>query len=82
MSQYYVGCALANLSSSPANHHLIVEQGGTYAHPNMFSTIPFITLFLKDFFDIAMCIFYPNRTRLITINSYSLPYLVQVFAIV
>ena len=28
MSQYYVGCALANLSCSPANHHLIVEQGG------------------------------------------------------
>lgn len=39
MSQYYVGCALANFSSSSANHHLIVEQGGTYVLKNKFSTI-------------------------------------------
>jgi len=31
MSQYYVGCALANLSCSLANHHIIVEHGGLQA---------------------------------------------------
>lgn len=31
MSQYYVGCALANLSCSTANHHLITEHGGIQA---------------------------------------------------
>jgi hypothetical protein len=28
MSQYYVGCALANLSCSVTNHPIIVEAGG------------------------------------------------------
>ena len=31
MSQYYVGCALANLSCSTTNHHLITEHGGIQA---------------------------------------------------
>ena len=28
MSQYYVGCALANLSCAVGNHAIMVEQGG------------------------------------------------------
>lgn len=31
MSQYYVGCALANLSCSMANHYIIAEHGGLQA---------------------------------------------------